>query len=288
VLDFSRLSDEANGGFTGAMVGLAVQDLMFEDSWADFDFLDYRDDANTSIEVTESWTPLFNGINLDGWTASKGDGGGLPAEQIFSVKDGAIRTYASAADGTEQSIATLRTNTSYSKYVLQLEFKWGHNRFGQRTTKLRDAGIIFHSFGDPNVVWPRGVEYQIGESPIGGEWVTGDIWLVGQDVRAESALKDGKFLDIPACGVRTAIGGKRYTRSETPIDAADHQRWNLVELTVHADREAEYRLNGVVVNRVFNMQYDNNGWRPLASGPIMLQAEWADVSYRNIRIKELR
>jgi Domain of Unknown Function (DUF1080) len=240
------------------------------------------------LTVKDSWTPLFNGLNLEGWTASRGEGAGLPAEQIFSAKDGAICTYVGAPDGSEQSIATLRTNASYGKYVLQLEFKWGHNRFGQRSAQLRDAGIIFHSFGDPNVVWPKGIEYQIGESPIGGEWVTGDIWLIGQDVRAESSLKDGKFLDASGGGVRTPIGGKRFTRLETTIDAADHQRWNLVELTVHGDREAEYRLNGVVVNRVFNMQYNHDGWRPLASGPIMLQAEWAEVSYRNIRIKELR
>jgi len=206
----------------------------------------------------------------------------------MAFAEGAICTYAGAADGSEQSRATLRTNASYSDYVLQLEFKWGRNRFGQRSTKLRDAGIIFHSFGDPGVVWPYGLEYQIGESPLGGEWVTGDIWLIGEDVRAESSLKDGKFLDASTGGLRTAIGGKRYTRSETSIDVADHQNWNSVELTVHADREAEYRLNGVVVNRLFNMQVNENGWRPLGSGPIMLQAEWAEVSYRNIRIKELR
>jgi Domain of Unknown Function (DUF1080) len=244
--------------------------------------------AGSSPTPRDTWTPLFNGVNLDGWTAAKGEGGGLPAEQIFSVKDGVIQTYVGATDGSDQGIATLRTTRSYSNYVLQLEFKWGANRFGPRAKTLRDAGLIFHSFGDPNAVWPRGVEYQIGESPVGGEWVTGDIWLIGNDVRAESSLQDGKFMDESTGGIRTAIGGKPFTRSETPIDAANHQRWNLLELTVHADREAEYKLNGVVVNRVFNMEYNDGQWQRLTGGPIMLQAEFAEVSYRNIRIKERR
>lgn len=45
VFDFSQLSDENNKyGFTGAMMGLAVYDLMYENSWAYFDYLTYDPD----------------------------------------------------------------------------------------------------------------------------------------------------------------------------------------------------------------------------------------------------
>ena len=39
-LDFNKISDENTGGFTGAMVGLFAQDMMFENKWALFDYFE--------------------------------------------------------------------------------------------------------------------------------------------------------------------------------------------------------------------------------------------------------
>jgi hypothetical protein len=46
--------------------------------------------------------------------------------------------------------------------------------------------------------------------------------------------------------------------------------------------EAVYMINGIEVNRIFNMTY--NG-QPLSEGFISVQAEWAELYYRNIRYK---
>lgn len=42
VLDFGKISDEYAEGYTGAMAALFVQDLMYEDRWADFDYFEVR------------------------------------------------------------------------------------------------------------------------------------------------------------------------------------------------------------------------------------------------------
>ncbi len=39
-----QLSDENNKyGFTGAMVGICVQDMVYQDKWASFDYFEYKD-----------------------------------------------------------------------------------------------------------------------------------------------------------------------------------------------------------------------------------------------------
>ena len=42
-LDFTKLSDDYTGGYTGAMAALFVQDLMYENKWAAFDYFDKMD-----------------------------------------------------------------------------------------------------------------------------------------------------------------------------------------------------------------------------------------------------
>ena len=65
--------------------------------------------------------------------------------------------------------------------------------------------------------------------------------------------------------------------------------WNAVEMTVKGAAEAEYKVNGMVVNRLFDMQCrpDGGTWAPLDKGPIALQAEFAETYFRNIKIKVL-
>ncbi len=50
VLDASRLSDDYCNGFTGAFLGLCVQDLSGQQLHADFDWFDYREDPKNRAE----------------------------------------------------------------------------------------------------------------------------------------------------------------------------------------------------------------------------------------------
>ncbi|MBT5900895.1 MAG: DUF1080 domain-containing protein, partial [Opitutaceae bacterium] len=68
-----------------------------------------------------------------------------------------------------------------------------------------------------------------------------------------------------------------------------HGEWNLAEVVVHGAERAEYYLNGKLVSEVTDMRFlDADGeWQPLSFGQISLQAEWAELQYRTIRIKPL-
>jgi hypothetical protein len=65
--------------------------------------------------------------------------------------------------------------------------------------------------------------------------------------------------------------------------------WNEMELRVHGNEKATFIFNGEVILETFNFAQKNKAGEklPLEKGHIGLQAEWAEILYRNIRIKEL-
>jgi len=244
-------------------------------------------DAGAAPELGD--TVLFNGQNLDGWTAARGDGAGQTIQEIFQVTDGMIHVYKGAVQGSTQPIASLRTNESYSSYVLHLEYMWGTARFSGRSNSDRDAGILFHLFNNLNAVWPDSFEFQMGTSELTGEYVAGDIFVIGANTRGQtSSVSSGGnlvFAELANGGMRRSVTNGGRARTNVKLDMAG---WNTIELTVRADTEAEYKLNGVVVNRVYNMEGNTGaGFQPLPRGPIALQAEYAELFYRNVRLREL-
>jgi hypothetical protein len=240
----------------------------------------------------EPWTVLFNGQNLDGWTVSRGGGAGQTAAEIFQVTDGMLHVYKGGVQGSTQPTATIRTNDSYSNYVFQFEYMWGTARFSDRSNTDRDAGLLFHVFNDLDAVWPDSLEFQMGSSPLNGEWVSGDIFMIGSLPRAQTtSIRMGNsfvFAEPEMGGMRRPIGAPNgYERGRTNAKL-DREGWNTIELTVRGSAEAEYKVNGVVVNRLFDMERSVGGvFQPLESGPIALQAEYAELFYRNIRLREL-
>jgi len=242
--------------------------------------------------VGEAWKVLFNGQDLDGWTVSRAGGAGQTAEEIFQVTDGMIHVYKGAVQGSNQPSAALRTNESYSSYVLHLEYMWGTARFAGRSNSERDSGILFHMFNDVSLIWPDSFEFQLGSSEFGGEWISGDIFAVDDNVRGQtSSIQSGGnfvFAELANGGMRRPIGAPTYNERGLTNVKRDMPGWNVIELTVRADAEAEYQLNGVVVNRVFDMEGNSGGvWQPLQRGPIALQAEYAELFFRDIRLREL-
>ena len=57
---------------------------------------------------------------------------------------------------------------------------------------------------------------------------------------------------------------------------------------MHGSKDASYNVNGTVVNGLSDMECQVGGtWMPLDHGPLALQAEFAEVYFRNIKIKVL-
>jgi hypothetical protein len=216
----------------------------------------------------DGWVPLFNGVNLDGWVVNG------TTQPLFAVENGEIHVYPTQADQSNQPQANLRSLTSLGgKYTLHVEYKWGQARFGGRSQADRDAGILFHITGaDVNKVWPDSLEHQLGQSQLGGDYVAGDLFVLGGPTRAQTRNANGQL---------QSFGNGARAATTIHADRALGE-WNTVDIIIDGAAEAIYMVNDVEVNRVLNMTY--NG-QPLSEGFVSVQAEYAELFYRNIRYK---
>ncbi|MEP4077192.1 3-keto-disaccharide hydrolase [Haloferula sp.] len=238
----------------------------------------------------EGFVPLFDGKTLEGWTSARSTGEGDWGPYSVNEKEKAIHVYAGQEGGSKQNTDCLNTDKEFSHFILKLEYKWLENRFSPRKDWDRDAGLLFHVHGDLSKVWPLSLEMQIGESPADkphgkgkmGRFHTGDLFVLGRDLRTDTP-RDGKTYNKDA-KMQNGRSVEAKTGAEKPKG-----EWNEMEIRVHGSEKATFILNGEVVLETFNFTQKNKAGEkvPLEKGRIGLQAEWAELLYRNIRIKEL-
>jgi hypothetical protein len=232
------------------------------------------------------WKPLFNGKNLSGWSvhyASKTSAGAAPPASIFSVENGVIHAYPTQAAGSEQPNAYIETVADHQDYVLSLEYRWGEKKFAPRMNLVRDAGLIYHVHRERAADWPAGSEAQIQEGD------TGDSWAVSSRLSSFVDPKTGRYALPENGGVPKTVGNDGKFERTRHNKVNEYPGWNTLEVIVRGDR-ATHIVNGVTNMRVHDMKgWDaaSNSWMKLEKGRIALQAESAEVFYRNIRIRPL-
>lgn len=236
---------------------------------------------------------LLNGVDLSGWAAYRQTQQSSPgtelstleAERIFKPEEGTIHVYGDEANGSTQARHTLITTRSYSKYKFWIEYRWGSKSYAPYADLARyprDAGVLFHIHGDRSVVWPFSIEFQIKEG------TTGDIYaLYARCTSLASNAQSTTFLDAAAGGVPKRVDGANGYVQHSRSANFELPEWNRLELQVDQGA-AVYLVNGHVVNRVLGVA-DRSGeaGAPVTEGPIALQAEHAEVFYRNARIQIL-
>lgn len=238
----------------------------------------------------EGFVPLFDGETLNGWTSARALAG---KESAYSVdaEEKAIHVYAGCEADSKQGTDCLNTEVEFSHYILKLEYKWLDKRFAPRQEFDRDAGLLFHVHGDLKKIWPLSLEMQIGESPADkskgkgkdGRFHSGDLFVLGKELRVDTKRKGGYY--HPEGENRTGRSYPTNLGTEKP-----HGEWNEMEIRVHGSEKATFVFNGEVVHEITNFTQKNEAGEkvPLEKGRIGLQAEWAELMYRNIRIKELK
>lgn len=252
--------------------------------------------ANELPALEDGFVSLFDGKSLEGWTAARSENKGDWGAFSVNEKEQAIHVYAGQSMGSKQITDCLNTNTEFSHYILKLEYKWLENRYAPRVDADRDAGLLFHVHGDLKKVWPLSLEMQIGESKGDrddkGRYHTGDLFVLGKNLRATTSRTgtqlahfrhswyDPKGETIVAKSLRTKLGVEK-----------PKGQWNEMEIHVHGAEKAIFILNGETVLEAYDI-HELSGENltiktPLTKGRIGLQAEWAELLYRNIRIKEL-
>lgn len=198
--------------------------------------------------IAEEWTPLFNGTDFSGWTFDT-MGKAVP-ESIWTVNDATV-----IVSGRKKPGGVLRTEKSYSNYEFEFEWRW--------PDKAGNSGCLIHTSSPHRIgVWPQSIEVQL----MSGN--AGDFWLIGEaaEVKPDQIVKgkDGKP------GRRRA---KLSDNAEKPVG-----EWNLMRIIAKGDTIEVY-VNGTLVNKAWNTS--------VQEGAICLQAEGANIEFRNIRIKTL-
>src|SRR5438067_868807 len=125
------------------------------------------------VQAAPQWTTLFNGKNLDNFDIaySSKPVDGRPASALFEVRNGEVHTYPGQEAGSTQPSGYFQTRDEHSDYVLHLEYKWGDKKFAPRMARLKDAGLIFHTYENVENSWPHGVECQIEDKDVGDLWI---------------------------------------------------------------------------------------------------------------------
>jgi len=109
---------------------------------------------------------LFNGRNLDGWTAvgTEADSG------TWTVRDGVLHCSGDPA-------GYVRTTETYTNFVLRVEWRWD-----PETRQAGNSGVLVRVVGDDKV-WPRSVEAQLHAGNAGDFICIGGTEIAGDPAR---------------------------------------------------------------------------------------------------------
>jgi hypothetical protein len=269
--------------------------------------------AVMSTGAQSEWTPLWNGRNLEGWTTWMRQP--EPTSEVHGLARGAdgkytepigtgrdplqVFTVAPDVDGrpairiSGEVFGELRTARSLENYHLKLQFKWGDKKWAPRNRPedRRDSGLLYHVHAPPGQngrTWARSIELQIQEGDVG------DLYAVGSTIAVRATERPGTkptLFDYDPSGEWMFFAQSHHQDGrciKQPDNEKPHGEWNTVELIAFGE-EAIHIVNGTVVMRLRSpMRIDADVPTPVASGPIILQSEGAEIFYRDIQVRSLK
>jgi hypothetical protein len=259
--------------------------------------------AATARAKSEKTISLFNGKTLEGWTTwTKETGAENPG--AFVVEDGCLRV--NGGDGKRAYYGGITTKQSFENYRLSLDYKFAGPTHGERAKMARDSGILLHCVGAPEggASWPGSIEANVMEGD------TGSFWLVSNRPKGDGVDDDGKpiQLGITVEAVREGPGKELYFKPGAPTVRVEHKdgycntgykdrNWkdvtgfrgaNDIDKPLGEWTHVECVCRGDTIEVYCEGKLVNLGTKAtLTKGRICLQAEAADILYRNIELTPL-
>lgn len=227
--------------------------------------------ANLSVLAEDGWISLFNGTNFDGWRSPKS--AAFPTNS-WTIKDGEL-TVVSNRNGGATSEADIITRKRFSNFEFAADFKIAPGaKGGIKYLVQPEAGLITDA-GVPSSNSPTlGLQFQILDDALNP-----DAKLGRAGDRTLASLYD--VLPASSSKKANAVG-----------------EWNSVRIIVLGNH-VEHWLNGAKVLEyergspefraaVAQSKYKNTpGFGEWPDGHILLQQHGFEVSFRNLRLKEL-
>jgi Domain of Unknown Function (DUF1080) len=236
--------------------------------------------ASEKTAFDDGFKTIFNGKNWDGWHLKIRNKDSLLVQKIFAIEKGIVHVFKDYKDSTDLNTgknpthAMFFTDKKYSKYIFKFEYKWGKKIYNNFDQFQYDAGMYYHVFEDN--IWPKGLEYQVRYDHTKNINHTGDFWA--KWITIQWYAKNNKFLLPENGGEKTPSKGSEHLTLETAKYNGLNDKWNECEVIVMGNEYTIHKLNGQIVNVATNLSH--------GEGMIGLQAETAEVFYRNIKIKE--
>ena len=243
-------------------------------------------ETNRNMADTEEWRDLFNGENLEGWTAKfHHHESGENFANTFRVVDGVIQVNYDDYSAFDNRYGHLFFDEPYSSFHLKFHYRFTDQWMEDAPSyTFRNSGVMFHSQSPESILkeqdWPISVEYQmLAEEEEGVPRPTGNMCSPGTDVVYNGAVDPRHCINSSS-------------------DTYDWNEWVSAELIVYGDSLVIHKVNGEEVLQYTKPQIGGgvvNGFNPdikkdgilLSEGYIGLQAEGQGVEFRDIRIKEL-
>lgn len=232
----------------------------------------------------ESWVPLFNGRNLDGWTPKfAGSVLGENYRQTFRVEDGVIKVAYDRYPKFGVEFGHLFWKEKLSHYRLRVEYRFvGQQTPGGPGWAFRNSGIMLHCQAPESMEKDQDFPVSIEVQLLGG---------------SGSGTRHTANLCTP--GTHVVLNGKLHTPHCTDSSSRTYHgdQWVTVEVEVHGSKLIKHLIDGVPVLSYTDPQLDEKdryaqkllgpGSRLLGEGYLSLQAESHPVEFRKVELLKL-
>jgi hypothetical protein len=232
-----------------------------------------------------NWISLFNGRNLDGWTAKiAGLEAGDNYRNTFRVEDGLLKVSYQQYDKFANRFGSLFYNTPYSHYWIRAEYRFvGSAAAGAPGWTYKNSGLQLHSQAPASMrkdqQFPVSVEFDLVGGWFAGSRPTGDVCHYGTRI-----LIDG----VPAKGLCSKLGDMTL-RGE---------QWVTVLAEVDGGKRIKQIVNGTLVVEYTDVTLDDSNadaqrllaqgaGKALTSGYISVQSNGYPIEFRRLEILPL-
>jgi Domain of Unknown Function (DUF1080) len=231
------------------------------------------------------WISIFNGKNLDGWTAKiAGHDAGDNYANTFRVTDGVLQVAYDQYGNFENQFGGLYYKEKLSHYWLRVEYRFiGSVAKGAPGWAFRDSGVMLHSQSPDGMQktqqFPTSIELNLIGARIFNR-PTGDVCTNG-----------GVLIQING----QTLPNKCSNSSKTSIRG---EQWVTAEAEVLGNTSIKHYINGELVTEYQQPQLDEKdadaarllaagASKQLTEGYLALQSNGAPIEFRKVEILPL-